>query len=235
MSPKRRTASTRRKAGETWKRIGVLVVDGNALVRTGLCAILAKAPGVRVVGAAASAADAIRMVKRLRPDVVLMETRPPDETGLRACSKILRECRGARILVVSYEIESGALAPSPSHDGHRYLLKGIELLELVRAIRAVADGRFVLGPILTGELLIQMARAVPGVTPEHLSEEEERVLAMLVQGKQNKEISSALGVSGMTVRATVGRIYKKVRITARARAAVFHTKGPRRSARLSPP
>ncbi|HEC18132.1 MAG TPA: two-component system response regulator UvrY [Gammaproteobacteria bacterium] len=190
--------------------IRVMVVDDHELVRTGITRILNDAPGVRVVGEAASGEEALSLVREKSPDVLLMDISMPGIGGLEATRKLLKSHPGLNIIVVSVHSEE----PFPSRmlqaGASGYLTKGCAVDEIVAAIKAVAAGDRYIGADIAQKLALKMT---PGgeVTPfDALSPREMQVMLMLTQGQRLQAISDKLCLSPKTVSTYRHRLYEKL-------------------------
>ena len=193
------------------------------MVRLGLRTVLGRDPSIQVVGEAGTMAAAVEECLRLMPDVVLMDVRLPDGSGVEAC----REIRSARpqtrvIFLTSYADEDAVLATiAAGADG--YLLKEIDGEGLLRAIKTVVGGQSILDPAITQRVLRQMqslSRVADDESPE-LSAQEQRVVALVAEGKTNKEIAAALGLSDKTVKNYLANVFQKLNVTRRSQAAAY--------------
>lgn len=213
------------------KTISVLVVDDSELVRTGLKTLLdlhadAAGPRLQVVGEAGSVAGALEAVERLKPSVVLLDIRLPDGSGLQACRKILAQETDTKILILTSVIDDALVYDAMSSGAHGYLLKEINAQGLCQAIIDVAVGKFILDPTLTTRLL-QIVRT--NTNPANgsnklsaLSSQERRVLALVAEGKTNKEIAEQMGLSDKTVKNYLSNVFEKLKINRRSQAAVLY-------------
>jgi two-component system, NarL family, response regulator DevR len=199
--------------------IEVLLVDDHEVVRAGLRALLEDVEGIAISGEAASVAQAVEAARRLRPDVILMDLRLPDGTGLDACREILSGTPQTRILFLTSHSDEQAIASTILAGAAGYLLKDIGHNALVDAIRDAAGGRPVLNPKLTRPVAERMQQA------ESLSAQERRVVALVVEGKTNKEIAAALGLSDKTVKNYLANAFQKLGVTRRAQAAALFAGG----------
>ena len=213
------------------KTISVLVVDDSELVRTGLKTLLnaptdSADPGLQVIGEAATLATAVSEAARLRPDVVLLDIRLPDGSGLAACSPILAHHPESRILVLTSVIDDNLVYDAMSNGAHGYLLKEIDAQGLRRAIVAVAAGKFILDPTLTTRVLhLVRDGGIPSSGQDRLailSNQERRVLALVAQGMTNKEIAEQMGLSDKTVKNYLSSVFEKLKIKRRSQAAVLY-------------
>ncbi len=214
------------------KFIEVLIVDDSELVRTGLKTVLdaharSASATLRMVGEASSANMAVSEVARLKPDVVLMDIRLPDGSGLEACRKILANDPETKVLILTSVIDDNLVYDAMSSGAHGYLLKEINALGLCQAIVDVAAGKFILDPTVTTHVL-NLVRSGGNPPTEQdklstLSAQERRVLALVAEGKTNKEIAEQMGLSDKTVKNYLSNIFEKLKISRRSQAAVLYT------------
>lgn len=208
----------------------VLLVDDHEIVRAGLRAVLANA-GIEIAGEASTVSEAINEAKRLKPDMVLMDVRLPDGSGVEACREIRAAQPETKVLfLTAFEDEDALLATVLANaDGH--LLKEIGGENLVQAIQAAARGLSVLDPASKRRILERAharAAATPHVGGSELSAQEHRVLALVAEGKTNKEIALAMHLSPKTVKNYLSHVFQKLQVTRRSEAAA-------RFARATPP
>ncbi|MBI2324828.1 MAG: response regulator transcription factor, partial [Chloroflexi bacterium] len=205
--------------------IRVLVVDDHEVVREGLRTLLGKQKGMTLVGEAATMKDAVEAAARAKPDVVIMDIRLPDGSGIEAC----RTIRGARpatgvIMLTSYA-DDEALFASILAGAAGYLLKDAKGQSVVDAISAVAQGRSLLDPTVTGKVL-ERVRKGPDEDPglASLTDQERKVLEHVAEGKTNREIGEIMFLSEKTVKNYVSRILDKLGLARRAEAAAYMAK-----------
>jgi DNA-binding NarL/FixJ family response regulator len=208
----------------TVKPVSVLIVDDHEVVRVGLQTVLSRLDSISVVGEASTVTDAVIESCRLKPDVVLMDVRFPDGSGVDACRAIRDSCPDTRVLfLTSYQDDAGVLAAVVG-GASGYLLKEVNAEGLLRAIHAVAQGQSVLDPAITQPLLARM-QLKQGAAIESqrtaLSNQQQRVLALVSEGKTNKEIGVSLDLSDKTVKNYIRFIFQKLNVTRRAQAAAF--------------
>lgn len=215
----------------THRSVSILIVDDSELVRTGLKALLevnAEARGVklRVVGESASVAGAVAEAARLKPNVVLLDIRLPDGSGLTACKQILEQESESKILILTSVIDDSLVYDAMSSGAHGYLLKEINAQGLCQAIVDVADGKFILDPSLTSRVLsLVRSNSTPPAEQNKLailSLQERRVLALVAEGKTNKEIAEQMGLSDKTVKNYLSNVFEKLKINRRSQAAVMY-------------
>jgi len=201
----------------------VLIADDQALVRAGFRMILDAAEGIEVVGEASDGEEATAAVRRLQPDVVLMDVRLPDGNGFEACRQIRKAQLETRVLFLTSFADEEIVLESIDAGGDGYLLKEIDEENLVRAIRDVAAGKSILDPAVTRRVLERVKNPdTPSINKlDSLSPQERRVLALVAEGKTNKEIGVALGLSDKTVKNYFSNILDKLQLTRRSQAAAF--------------
>lgn len=206
------------------KPVRVLIVDDHEVVRVGLQTVLSRQASLTVVGEAMTVEDAVREACYHKPDVVLMDVRLSGGSGVDACRAIRDSCPTTRVLfLTSYQDEEGVLAAVVG-GASGYLLKQVNAEVLVQAIHAVAQGQSILDPAITQPLLTRMRMqrdetAEPRQTT--LSSQQQRVLALVAEGKTNKEIGTSLELSDKTVKNYIRFIFQKLKVTRRAQAAAF--------------
>jgi two-component system response regulator DevR len=208
--------------------ITVLLVDDSELVRTGLKTLLTgrSAGGhFQIVGEAHSVAAAISETTRLQPAVVLLDIRLPDGTGFEACRQILARHPDIRVLILTSVIDDNLVYEAMSSGAHGYLLKEINAQSLCQAIIDVAAGKFILDPAVTTRVLNLVRNGAPQNEEDkiaQLSAQERRVLALVADGKTNKEIAEQMGLSDKTVKNYLSNIFEKLQISRRSQAAVLY-------------
>lgn len=207
--------------------IRLLLVDDHEVVRLGLRTLFRHRGGVEVVGEAATAAEAVAEAARLSPDVVLLDVRLPDGSGVEACREIRAANPAVRVLFLTSYADQEAVLSTILAGADGYLLKNIESESLLQAIRKVAAGQSVLDPAVTQPVLARMQAAVQQPPPEPgeaLSPQEARVLALVAEGRTNKEIAVALDLSEKTVKNYLHHVFQKLKVTRRSQAAALYTR-----------
>jgi DNA-binding NarL/FixJ family response regulator len=202
--------------------IRILLVDDHEMVRAGLRALLDRIEGMEIVGEAGTAADAVSAAASLEPDLVLMDLRLPDGSGVDACREILSAGVRTRVLFLTSYADDVAGVSSVVAGASGYLLKDIGSQGLVAAIRDAAAGR----PVGDAQMRRRVAERVRS-TPQ-LSQQECRVLELVVEGKTNREIGQELGLSEKTVRNYLSNAFQKLGVTRRSQAAVLFTRQARK-------
>lgn len=204
--------------------IRVLIVDDHPVVRMGLRIITEVDPGIIVTGEAASAAEAILAVRKYRPDVVLLDVRLPDRSGMDVCRELKTQPGAPRVLFLTSFADNALVLAAMQAGGDGYLLKDNEPRDIVAAIRTVLSGGMMFDPIVVRAVDRELKSVLPGsaVNPiGELSKQERRVLAAVADGKTDKEIAVALGLQPKTVRNYLERFFEKLGVNSRTQAAVL--------------
>lgn len=211
-------------------KIRVLIVDDHPVVRMGLRLIEELSPTIKVVGQAASGAEALCEAARLKPDVVLLDYRLPDLGGHEVCKQLKAARRELRVLFLSSYALSTSTRAAIEAGADGYLLKENDAQKIVDAIHIVCQGGMVIDPA------IARAAVAPGVAPApaadllaNLSEQERRVLAELASGKADKEIAQALGLEAKTVRNYLAQAYRKLSVHSRTQAVLLYQTATQRA------
>ncbi|WP_145500233.1 response regulator transcription factor [Streptomyces sp. CFMR 7] len=202
--------------------ITLVLVDDHPVVRDGLRGMFTAEPGFEVLGEAANGVDALDVVERHDPDVVLMDLRMPGGGGVAAIAELTRRGARAKVLVLTtYDTDSDTL-PAIEAGATGYLLKDAPREELFAAVRAAADGRSVLSPAVASRL---MTRVRTPADPA-LSAREREVLVLVARGTTNREIAAELFISEATVKTHLTHIFAKLGTKDRAAAvAVGYDRG----------
>jgi DNA-binding NarL/FixJ family response regulator len=196
------------------KPIRLLIVDDHFVVRAGLRDVLSSQPDFEVVGEATNGVEAVALVDRLKPDVVLTDLSMPQMSGVTAIGRIKAEHREIQILVLtSYDSDSDVL-PAIEAGAIGYLLKDAPREELYSAIRAAAEGK----PLLTSAVAARLMERMRGPTVEALSSREIDVLRLVARGANNREIAEQLYITQATVKSHLIRIYGKLDVADRTAA-----------------
>jgi len=210
------------------KPIRLLLVDDSEVVRAGLRALLGAEPGIAIVGEAGSVAHGVEAAVRIRPEIVLLDIRLPDGSGFEACREILARLPDTRVLFLTSVADDTLVDQAIRAGGHGYLLKEIDARGLVRAIHDVAAGKSILDPAVTARVLQLIRSGGPAASVlDTLSPQEKRVLALIAEGKTNKEAGAALGLTEKTVKNYLSNIFDKLQVSRRIEAAAIYTREKR--------
>jgi NarL family two-component system response regulator LiaR len=197
--------------------IRILIADDHAVVRQGLRMFLGLDDELDVVGEASDGAEAVRLARELRPDVVLMDLLMPAMDGIAATGAIRKELPDVEVIALTSVLEDASVVGAVRAGAIGYLLKDTQSEELRRAIKAAASGQVQLAPQAAARLMREV-RAPE--SPEALTERETEVLRLLAVGKANKEIARELGVGEQTVKSHVSNILAKLGVQSRTQAAL---------------
>ncbi|MEA2510012.1 MAG: hypothetical protein QOG21_2094 [Actinomycetota bacterium] len=216
------------------ERLKVMLVDDHEIVRQGLRALLEAEGDIEIVAEAASGGSAISLASVHHPDVVVMDVRMPEGSGVEACRAIRDERPDAQIIMLTSFSDDEALFSSIMAGAAGFVLKQIRGSDLVDAIRTVASGKSLLDPDVTKRVLERLRKAkFDDKDPKlsRLSAQEERILDMIGEGMTNREIAGRIHLSDKTVKNYVSTILQKLEVARRAEAAsyVARAKAPRPS------
>ncbi|MDG6105201.1 response regulator transcription factor [Dactylosporangium aurantiacum] len=201
--------------------VRVLIVDDHAHFRAGLRALLATADGIEVCGEAASGEEALTALARHQPDVVLLDLAMPGMGGIAATRRILEASPHVRVLVLSMADDDDSVFAALRAGARGYVLKGARRVEIIRAVRVVADGEAIFGPAIATRLMGYFAavdREPPAPTIPGLTQREHEILGFVAQHLTNPQIAQRLGLSQKTVRNHVSNIFAKLQVADRAHA-----------------
>jgi DNA-binding NarL/FixJ family response regulator len=203
----------------------VLLVDDHDLFRTGLRTLLEE-QGVQVIGEAAGGAQAVRFVRELSPDVVVMDLNMPGMTGTEATRQITSIAPLTRVLVLTISDQDADVIEAILAGACGYLLKDASIEELIRGIRAASVGESLISPHIASKVLqrVRASSTEPGVEQtirSELSDREIQVLKLIANGKDNAQIAGELHISPKTVKNHISNILMKLQIENRIQAAVF--------------
>jgi DNA-binding NarL/FixJ family response regulator len=200
--------------------IRLLVVDDHPLIRAGVGALFASVEDTEVVATADDGASAVREAVLSRPDVVLMDLALPGMGGLEATRRIAEACPDTAVLVLTMLEDDDSVLAAMRAGARGYVVKGAGQEELLAAVRTVAAGGAVFGARVAAGLL-QSLTAPPPTTPfPELTEREAQVLTLMADGRDNREIAAALGVSSKTVANHVSRVLAKLQARDRVEAVL---------------
>ena len=209
------------------QEVRVLIVDDHFLFRQGVIHTLGLEPDIAVAGEAASAAQALETAHNLLPDIILLDIKLPDESGLTVVGRLQQECPYSKVVMLTVYEDEDILLRALKEGARGYLVKGISGGELVQAIRAVHRGETFISPTIAGRLLAELARPevdrpLKGIG--ELTERERTILELVAQGHTNKEIAAHIYLSEKTVKYYMTNILQKLQVRNRVEAALLATR-----------
>jgi two-component system response regulator DevR len=206
--------------------IRVMLVDDHEVVREGLKTLLNRREGMSVVGEAGTVGQSIEVAASVKPDVVVMDLRLPDGSGIEACREIRSELPGTKVIMLTSYADEDAVMSSILGGASAYLLKQTRGSQLAEAIEGVARGESLLDPSVTLRVLEEVRKTASGksnAAPEEaqLNENEQKILYLIAEGKTNKEIAAEIFLSDKTVKNYVSNILSKLNMKRRSEAAAY--------------
>jgi DNA-binding NarL/FixJ family response regulator len=217
---------------EAENAVRVMLVDDHEVVRQGLKALIESEASLTVVGEAGTVADAVERAAVLRPDIIVMDVRLADGSGIEATREIRAKRPETRVIMLTSFSDDEALFASIMAGASGYVLKQIKGNDLVRSIKTVADGASLLDPTVTEAVLDRLRKGKQLFTDEklaRLSPQEDRILTLVADGKTNREIGESMKLAEKTIKNYVSAILAKLEVTRRAEAAAYlarHTTTP---------
>ncbi len=220
-------------------RTTLLIVDDHEVVRQGLRTLLELEPDLHVIGEATSATGAVAQTARLKPNVVLLDVKLPDGSGIDACRQILATTPATRILMLTSFSDDTMVVNAVQSGAHGYALKDVRTQDLIDAIRTVASGQGYLDPRVAQQTLHWIrdrSHSASGHFPDNLtrlSPQERAILPLLAEGKTNKEIAADLRLSDKTVKNYLANIFDKLQVKRRTEAVSWYIRTTRTSSQDS--
>jgi DNA-binding NarL/FixJ family response regulator len=205
--------------------VRVVVADDQRVVREGLVTSLSVIPGVKVVGAAADGEQAVALVARHRPQVVLMDLRMPRLDGVEATRRILADYPATAVVVLTTYADDDSILAALRAGALGYLTKDAGREQIARALQAAAGGQAILDPAIQARLVTAAGPALDAAPtrplPDGLTSREAEVLSLIATGRTNAQIAAALVVSPSTVKTHINNIFAKTGVTSRAQAVRY--------------
>lgn len=204
--------------------IRILLVDDHEVVRLGLRGLIERHDGYEVVAEASTEVEAVEKARLHQPDVVLMDIRLPGGSGINACEQIVSELPQTKVIILTSYAKDELLFEAIRAGAVGYVLKQADARDLIPAIKAAVGDEAVLDPSLTQRVFDEVRRTIRDEEKfafEELTSQEMEVLALVVQGKTNREIAQSLFLSQGTVRNYVSSILAKLGVSNRAEAAAY--------------
>lgn len=207
------------------RTIRLLIVEDHQITRLGLCTLLGAYPQFKIAGESGSVAEAMNDIVQLKPDVVLLDVRLSDGSGIEVCRRLQQLDFETRVLVLTSYASDDLLFEAIAAGADGYLLKEIHGDKLIQAIQDVAEGRSILDPAVTRRVMsrAQNPPTLVGRTKlDLLSAQERRVVALVAEGKTNKEIGREMGLSDKTVKNYLSNALEKLEVARRSQAAAIY-------------
>lgn len=209
-------------------RIRLMIVDDHTLFREGLRAILKSVADIEIVGEAGNGADAIRLAHELKPEIVLMDIQMQHPNGIEACRRILEHDPDVAVIMLTMLEDTDSLFAAMTTGARGYVLKGADKAEVLKTIRAVADGDVLFGAAVASRMseVFRGIASAPRITrkaaspfPE-LTERELEILDLLAQGLGNPTIADRLNITPKTISNHISHIFDKLQVSDRAQAMI---------------
>jgi len=212
------------RRAQAGRQLRLLIVDDHEVVRQGLASLLDRRPNFQVVAEAGTVEEAVAQARRHRPDIVVMDVRLPDGSGVEACREIRAELPETRVVMLTSFPDDEAVLSAIVAGAAGYLLKQIRARDLVSALEAVGRGESLLDPAVTEKVLARVRQIASGEIHDELAgltPQERKILMLVAEGKTNKEIAGEIFLSDKTVKNYVSSILAKLNLERRAQAAAF--------------
>jgi DNA-binding NarL/FixJ family response regulator len=216
-----RTTPARGSASRPFR---LLVVDDHEVVRQGLVALLDRRPNFQVVAEAGTVEEALAQARLHQPDIVIMDVRLPDGSGVEACREIRADLPDTRVVMLTSFPDDEAVLSAIVAGAAGYLLKQIRARDLVSALEAVGRGESLLDPAVTERVLARVRQIATGEIHDELAgltPQERKILLLVAEGMTNKAIAAEIFLSDKTVKNYVSSILAKLNLERRAQAAAF--------------
>jgi len=208
-------------------KVRVLIVDDHFLFRQGVIHTLSQEVDIAVAGEASSVAQVLEKARNLLPDVILLDIKLPDGSGLQAVARLQQECPYSKVVMLTVFEDEDVLLEALKEGAQGYLVKGISGEELVESIRAVHRGETFITPTMAGRLLSELIqpgsnRSLRGLG--ELTEREREILEQVARGRTNREIATQLYLSEKTIKHYMTNILQKLQVRNRVEAALLATR-----------
>ncbi|SDZ10518.1 DNA-binding response regulator, NarL/FixJ family, contains REC and HTH domains [Evansella caseinilytica] len=201
--------------------IRVMLVDDHTVVRSGLKSLLSVHDHIKVVAEASSGREAVAKASSIEMDLILMDIRMQEGSGITACKTITEKYPHIKVIMLTSYDEDDIIYDSIVAGASGYLLKEIDTIELIQSIEKVAKGESLLDPAATLKVMNRLRRGETMKETEKLTPQEKQVLSFIANGKTNREIGKAMHLSEKTIRNYVSNIFSKLDLHNRAEAAAY--------------
>src|SRR6266852_3826296 len=206
----------------TGERIRILIVDDHEMVREGLMAMLQSEPDFEVVGQTGYGAAVLELVESSRPDVVLLDARLPDLSGVEVCRRLVRTHPAIAVVILTTYTDPDLVQECIQAGARGYVVKDVERFSLKESIRAVYRGQSVLAPQVAGQVIERArTRQTAGSRRAALSASQVSILRLISRGHSNREIAAEVHLSENTVKTHVQEIFRKLGVRNRVEAAIL--------------
>ena len=203
-------------------RIRVLIVDDHEMVREGLMSMLRSEPDFEVVGQTGHGEEVAELVESSKPDVVLLDARLPDISGVEVCRRLTRTHPGVAVIILTTYTDIELVEECLQAGARGYVVKDVEKFSLKESIRAVSRGQAVLAPQVAGQIIDRMKNRQPEEKrPAGLNASQVAILRLISRGHSNREIAADVHLSENTVKTHVQEIFRKLGVRNRVEAAIL--------------
>lgn len=204
------------------QQIKVLIAEDHEMVRESLASMLSNHPTIHMVGTACNGREAVEKAKQLEPDVVLMDIKMPNMDGIKACRLLKKAQPDVLVIMLTVMDDESHVIDAITAGASGYILKSMSINELLRAIKLAVEGKSILHPTATKQLINEFKKLNDNETSRfHISDRELEVLQLLAYGNTNKEIARDLTISQQTVKSHVIHIFQKLDASDRTEAVAI--------------
>ncbi|MBV9661945.1 MAG: response regulator transcription factor [Acidimicrobiales bacterium] len=202
-------------------KVTVFLLDDHEVVREGLRSLLESDDRLEIVGEAGTAAEAIELIPRLKPQIAVLDVRLPDGNGIEVCREVRSRDPGIVCLMLTSFSEEEAIFDAIMAGASGYVLKEVRGSDLVRDVRRVAAGHSLLDPALTTQVMERMHARRHDEPTDQLTPREQRILELIAEGKTNRQIADAMYLAEKTIKNYVSNLLSKLGMKRRTEAAVY--------------
>lgn len=206
------------------EKIRIMLADDHTVLRQGIAQALELQPDMTVVAQASNGAEAVKLAKQHRPDVALLDINMPELDGVQATRQITAEMPETGVIILTMYRRDDFIFEAIKAGASGYLLKEVELSELVKAVRTVAKGEAIIDAAIAGRVMAELRAEVAPPRPageEPLAERDIEILRLLAQGDSNQDIADQLSISEKTVRNRLSLVFRRLHLKNRTEAALY--------------